>query len=233
MNVSSISKVLRSLGDADIAQHSQRFFKTGKGEYGEGDRFLGIRVPVLRRHIRQFRDVASEDVLELLASSFHEERLFALLLLVDKYQRGTDREQAWIYKHYLANSQYINNWDLVDSSADKIVGARLQQRSRKPLYQLAKSKSLWERRIAVMATFHFIRQNDFNDALAICELLINDEEDLIHKATGWMLREIGKRDMNIEKDFLDRYHKVMPRTMLRYAIERFPGADRRKYLDGR
>ena len=233
MRASSIRKVLRKLGDAEIAQHSQRFFKTGKSEYGEGDRFLGIRVSVLRRHIRQFSDVAPEDVLELLASGFHEERLFALLLLVDKYQRGTDREKAWIYKYYLASSQYINNWDLVDSSADKIVGMHLQQRSRKPLYQLAKSESLWERRIAIMATFHFIRQNDFNDALAICELLINDEEDLVHKATGWMLREIGKRDIEAEKAFLDSHCPAIPRTMLRYAIERFPGADRRKYLDGR
>ena len=233
MRASSIRKVLRKLGDAEIAQHSQRFFKTGKSDYGEGDRFLGIRVSVLRRHIRQFSDVAPEDVLELLASGFHEERLFALLLLVDKYQRGTDREKAWIYKYYLASSQYINNWDLVDSSADKIVGMHLQQRSRKPLYQLAKSESLWERRIAIMATFHFIRQNDFNDALAICELLINDEEDLVHKATGWMLREIGKRDIEAEKAFLDSHCPAIPRTMLRYAIERFPGADRRKYLDGR
>jgi 3-methyladenine DNA glycosylase AlkD len=230
MNARAISKVLKSLGDADIAQHSQRFFKTGKGEYGEGDRSLGIRVPVLRQHIRQYRDVAPEDVLELLASSFHEERLFALLLLVDKYQRGTDREKAWIYKHYLANTRFINNWDLVDSSADKIVGAQLLLRSRKPLYQLAKSKSLWERRIAIMATFHFIRQNDFKDALAICEVLINDEQDLIHKAAGWMLREVGKRDMKAEMEFLDRHYPAMPRTMLRYAIERFEQADRRAYL---
>ena len=232
MRASSISKVLRNLGDADIAQHSQRFFKTGKGEYGEGDCFLGIRVPVLRQRVRQCRDVDAEEVLKLLASKYHEERLFALLLLVDKYQRGADREKAWIYKHYLANSQYINNWDLVDSSADKIVGARLQQRSRKPLYQLAKSKSLWERRIAIMATFHFIRQNDFKDALAICELLINDEQDLIHKAAGWMLREVGKRNMKAEMEFLDRHYPAMPRTMLRYAIERFPQADRRAYLQG-
>ena len=232
MRASSIRKVLRKLGDADIAQHSQRFFKTGKGEYGEGDRFLGIRVPVLRQHIRQYRDVDAEEVLKLLASKYHEERLFALLLLVDKYQRGADREKAWIYKHYLANSQYINNWDLVDSSADKIVGAQLLQRSRKPLYKLARSKSLWQRRIAVMATFYFIRKHDFNDALAICEMLINDEEDLIHKATGWMLREVGKRDLKAEMEFLDRHCPAMPRTMLRYAIERFPQADRRAYLQG-
>jgi len=232
MNARSVSRVLRELGDAATAQHSQRFFKTGKGEYGEGDRFLGIRVPVLRQHVRQYHDVEPGEVLKLLASKFHEERLFALLLLVDKFQRGTDTERSWIYKQYLANTQYINNWDLVDSSADKIVGAYLQQRSRKPLYKLAKSSSLWERRIAIMATFHFIRQEDFTDALAICELLLDDDQDLIHKATGWMLRETGKRNIAAEKDFLDRYYTTMPRTMLRYAIERFPQAERRKYLDG-
>jgi len=232
MNARSISAVLRDLGDAGIAQHSQRFFKTGKGEYGEGDRFLGIRVPVLRQHVRQFHDVAPEEVLKLLASKFHEERLFALLLLVEKYKRGADTERNWIYKQYLANTQYINNWDLVDSSADKLIGAHLQQRSRKPLYRLAKSKSLWERRIAIIATFHFIRRDDFNDALALCELLISDEQDLIHKGTGWMLRETGKRDIGIEKAFLDQHYKVMPRTMLRYAIERFPETDRRAYLEG-
>jgi len=233
MNARSISAVLRDLGDADIAQHSQRFFKTGKGEYGEGDRFLGIRVPVLRQHVRQYRDVSPGEVLKLLASEFHEERLFALLLLVDKFQRGTDSERSWINTQYLANTRYINNWDLVDSSADKIVGAYLQQRSRKPLYKLAKSNSLWERRIAIMATFHFIRQDDFRDALALCELLLGDEQDLIHKAAGWMLRETGKRNITAEKDFLDRFYTTMPRTMLRYAIERFPEAVRRKYLDGR
>ncbi len=233
MNARSISRDLRELGDADVAQHSQRFFKTGKGEYGEGDRFLGIRVPVLRQYVRQYRDVEPAEVLKLLASEFHEQRLFALLLLVDKFQRGSDSERSWIYKQYLANTQYINNWDLVDSSADKIVGAYLQQRSRKPLYKLAKSKSLWERRIAIMATFHFIRQGDFNDTLVLCELLLQDKEDLIHKATGWMLRETGKRDIEAEKLFLDQFYKAMPRTMLRYAIERFPQADRRKYLEGR
>lgn len=233
MNARSISAVLRDLGDADIAQHSQRFFKTGKGEYGEGDRFLGIRVPVLRQHVRHNRDVSPGVVLKLLASEFHEERLFALLLLVDKFKRGTVAERNWIYKNYLANTRYINNWDLVDSSADKIVGAYLQQRSRKPLYKLAKSNSLWERRIAIMATFHFIRQEDFTDALAICELLLDDDQDLIHKAAGWMLRETGKRNITAEKDFLDRFYTIMPRTMLRYAIERFPEVDRRKYLEGR
>jgi len=177
-------------------------------------------------------DVEPEEVLKLLASRYHEQRLFALLLLVDKFRRGTGSERSWIYKEYLANTRYINNWDLVDSSADKIVGAYLEQRSRRPLYKLAKSKSLWERRIAIMSSFHFIRQHDFVDTLALCELLIDDDQDLIHKASGWMLREMGKRDMKAETDFLDRFYTVMPRTMLRYAIERFPEADRRAYLEG-
>jgi 3-methyladenine DNA glycosylase AlkD len=232
MNAGSISRVLHNLGDAAIAEHSQRFFKTAKGEYGEGDRFLGIRVPVLRRHIREFRDVSAEEAFELLASEYHEERLFALLLLIDGFKRGTDADRGWIYKRYLAHTRYINNWDLVDSSADKIVGAYLETRRRKPLYKLTRSKSLWERRIAVMATFHFIRQHDFNDALAICELLIKDEEDLIHKASGWMLREVGKRNIKAEKAFLDRHCRAMPRTMLRYAIERFEQADGQVYLQG-
>lgn len=232
MNARSISRVLQDLADAEIANHSQRFFKTGKGEYGEGDRFLGIRVPTLRRHIRQFRGVAPEELLKLLASKFHEERLFALLLLVGRFRRGTDEEREWIYRQYLANTRYINNWDLVDSSAGKIVGAYLEPRSRRPLYKLAGSESLWERRIAIIATSHFIGRDDFDDALAICERLLKDEEDLIHKATGWMLREIGKRDLEAEKAFLDRYCSMMPRTMLRYAIEHLPPADRAVYLKG-
>ena len=232
MNAAAIRKHLRALGDAEIARHSQGFFKTGKGEYGEGDRFLGIRVPVLRQQVRQFRDIAPEDALQLLASEYHEERLFALLLWIDQFKRGSKTQRRWIYQHYLANTRYINNWDLVDSTADKIVGIWLQQRSRKPLYRLARSRSLWERRIAIMATFHLIRQHDFKDTLALCELLLNDEEDLIHKAAGWMLREIGKRDVTVEMAFLDRHYAVMPRTMLRYAIERLPAAERRAYLTG-
>ena len=230
MNARSISSLLRSLGDKTVAKHSQAFFKTGKGEYGEGDRFLGIRVPVLRRHIGAFRGLEPEEVSKLLPSRYHEERLFALLWLVDRFGRGTDRERTWIYRRYLDSTQYINNWDLVDSSADKIVGAYLEARSRRPLYRLVRSKSLWERRIAVMASFHFIRQNDFDDALALCALLLGDDEDLIHKAAGWMLREIGKRDIEVEKNFLDQHGRAMPRTMLRYAIERFPAAQRRSYL---
>ena len=231
MNAGAISRVLRSHADADIARHAQRFFKTGRGGYGEGDRFLGIRVPVLRQHVRQFRDADLEEVLELLTSPFHEERLMALLLLVDRYGRGSVEERGHIYKEYLGSTRFVNNWDLVDSSADRIVGAWLAHRSRRPLYKLAKSKSPWERRIAIMATFHFIRHNDFDDTLALCVLLLDDDHDLVHKAAGWMLREIGKRDEQREKAFLDRYCAYMPRTMLRYAIERLPQADRRAYLE--
>ena len=232
MDARTISRALRKLGDAALAQHSQRFFKTGKGEYGEGDRFLGIRVPVLRERLKMFRDTPGDEIIRLLASKYHEERLFALLLMVDQFRRGSESERGWIYRQYLANTRYINNWDLVDSSAGKIVGAYLEKRSRKPLYKLARSKSLWERRIAVIATSHFIGRNDFDDTLAICELLLNDDEDLIHKAAGWMLREIGKRDVETEKAFLDRYCAVMPRTMLRYAIERLHQQERRSYLEG-
>jgi len=229
MNAGAISRLLGSLGDENIAQHSQRFFKTGKGGYGEGDRFLGIRVPVLRQHVRLFRAVAAAEASNLNASGYHEERLFALLLLIDKFKRGNDAERVWMHKQYLANTRYINNGDLVDSSADKIVGAYLDLHSRKPLYKLARSESLWGRRIAIMATFQFIRQLDFSDALAISELLINDEAELLHKATGWMLRAIGKRDIEVERAFLDRHCPAMPRTMLRYAIERFEQADRPAY----
>ena len=232
MDARTISRALRKLGDAALAQHSQRFFKTGKGEYGEGDRFLGIRVPVLRERLKMFRDTPGDEIIRLLASKYHEERLFALLLMVDQFRRGSESERGWIYRQYLANTRYINSWDLVDSSAGKIVGAYLEKRSRKPLYKLARSKSLWERRIAVIANSYFIGRNDFDDTLAICELLLNDDEDLIHKAAGWMLREIGKRDVETEKAFLDRYCAVMPRTMLRYAIERLDHEDRRSYLEG-
>lgn len=233
MKAGTVSRALRKLGDAGIAAHSQRFFKTASGEYGEGDRFLGIRVPLLRQHVRQYRELAPEEVLKLLASKYHEERLFALLLLVEQFRRGNENQRSWIYRHYMASTQYINNWDLVDSSADKIVGVYLEQRSRRPLYRLSKSESMWQRRIAIMASFHFIRLHDFADSLALCGLLIGDEQDLVHKACGWMLREIGKRDIEAEKAFLDRYYMRMPRTMLRYAIERFPEAEGLAYLQGR
>jgi len=232
MTAAAISKRLRALADPARAEHAQRYFKTGKGEYGEGDRFLGIRVPVLRAQVKQCGVVALEDIQKLLRSAMHEERLFALLLLVRQFPKGDAEQQAAIYRLYLDNTQYINNWDLVDSSARQIVGSYLETRDRKMLYELARSSSIWERRIAVIATFHFIDKHQFDDALKLAKLLLSDEEDLIHKAVGWLLREIGKCDLDIEKAFLQEHYKNMPRTMLRYAIERFPEQLRKKYPAG-
>lgn len=232
MKAREIHNILVSLGDAAIAGHSQRFFKTGKGEYGEGDIFLGIPVPILRKQVRRYRDISLEETLLLLKSAFHEERLFALLVLVDKFSGGDAEDRTAIYEMYLNNTQYINNWDLVDSSAPYIVGAYLEKRDKKPILRLAGSENLWERRIAILSTFHLIKRRDFGAALEISGMLIQDREDLIHKAVGWMLREIGKRDLPAEKGFLDRHCMEMPRTMLRYAIERFPEKERKRYMEG-
>jgi len=228
-----IIDTLRELGDSDIAAHSQRFFKTGKGEYGEGDIFLGIRIPVIRKCVKEYCEISLEDTLELLKSPYHEARLLALLILVAQYSSAKNTAgQNAVYQAYLEHTQFINNWDLVDTSAAQIVGAHLFSRNRKPLYQLARSKSLWERRISIIATFYFIRRNDFQDTLALAELLLHDKEDLIHKAVGWMLREVGNRDRDTEEGFLKKYYTSMPRTMLRYAIEKLPEKDRLAYLHG-
>jgi 3-methyladenine DNA glycosylase AlkD len=228
-----MSKVLRALGNPDIAEHSQRFFKTGKGEYGEGDKFLGIRVPVLRKHAKQFKAASLKETTKLLKSPYHEERLCALFMLVDRFAKGDPTEKQKIYDLYLKHTPYINSWDLVDSSAHKIVGAYLEAKDKQPIYDMARSHILWERRIAVIATFYLINTGEFDDALAIATTLLNDPEDLIHKAVGWMLREIGNRDVSVEKVFLKKHYKHMPRTMLRYAIEKFPEAQRKKYLQGK
>jgi 3-methyladenine DNA glycosylase AlkD len=228
-----IRKQFRKLGDPAIAEHSQRFFKTGKGEYGEGDKFLGIRVPVIRQWAKTHRTISLEEALAILQSPFHEERHLALLILVARYAAADTRgEQAAIYRAYLNHTDDINNWDLVDCSAEHIVGAYLFPRSRKPLYRLARAKNLWRRRIAMMATFHFIKRGDFADTLMLAEKLLTDKEDLIHKAAGWMLREVGKRELAVEEGFLDRHYRKMPRTMLRYAIEKFPENERQAYLRG-
>jgi len=222
--------LLRELADPGIAEHSQRFFKTAKGQYGEGDIFLGIRVPVLRKQVPKFRAMSLDECLSVLKSKYHEERLFALLLLVDKFKRGTALEQKQIYDAYLAHTDFVNNWDLVDSSAHLIVGEYLSERDKRPLQRLAQSKSLWERRIAIIATFCFIRNGQFDDAFEVAEILLKDEHDLIHKAVGWMLREIGNRDKRSEVKFLQKHYQTMPRTMLRYAIEKFPEPERCRYL---
>lgn len=232
MTANEISRSLRALGSPAYAEQSKRFFKTGPGDYGEGDQFLGIRVPVLRKEVGKFEATEIGENEKLLASAYHEERLFALLLLVRQFSRGSADVQETIYRFYLTNTRFINNWDLVDLSAYQIVGAYLEKRERKVLYQLAQSDNLWERRIAIIATFHFIRKHDFEETLKLAELLIHDPEDLIHKAVGWMLREVGKRNATREKAFLKKHYQRMPRTMLRYAIERFPEAERKHYLNG-
>lgn len=231
--VEEIHSLFRAIADPATAEHSQRFFKTGKGEYGEGDRFHGIRVPVLRKYARESQGISLAEIQQLLASPFHEERLFALLVLVRKFESGDDAVRESIYKLYLDNLKYVNNWDLVDTTAPHIIGRWLEKRGKSLLYRLARSEVLWERRIAILSTFHSIRKNSFDDALAISALLMDDGEDLIHKAVGWMLREIGKRDIDAERAFLNEHYREMPRTMLRYAVERFPEKERKKYLDGK
>ena len=233
MLVEDIKKRLGSFASKEKAKVIQGFFKTGRGEYGEGDIFLGVVVPNIRKVLREFTGTPLDDMIKLLSSPVHEERLLALLMLVQSFTKGDDRFKKLIYDYYLANTRYINNWDLVDLSAPNIVGNYLINKNRKPLYTLAKSGDLWERRIAILSTFAFIKENDHQDTLKITSLLLNDEHDLIHKAVGWMLREVGKRDQPREERYLKLHYKKMPRTMLRYAIERFPEKKRQKYLNGK
>ncbi|NNE36521.1 MAG: DNA alkylation repair protein [Rhodothermales bacterium] len=232
MTSSDLTKALRELANPEIAAHSQRFFKTGKGEYGEGDVFLGIRVPVLRKQATKFKDLSLANLSRSLKSQYNEVRLCTLFILVKQFERGNDAERKKIYDLYLESTEFVNNWDLVDSSAHKIVGPHLVHRDRRILTKLAKSKSLWERRISIMSTLEFIRRGDYADTLAISEILLNDPEDLIHKAVGWMLREVGNKDPQVERRFLATTYDRMPRTMLRYAIEKFPDVERKKYLNG-
>ena len=208
----------------------QNFFKAGKGEYGEGDVFVGLTVPSSREIAKEFVDLDFSDIRKLLDDKVHEKRLIGLLILVERYKESDDAGKRKIYDFYMDNLDGVNNWDLVDLSADKIVGSYLMDKDKKVLYDLVKSSNLWGRRISVIATFWFIKQGKFDDSLNICELLLYDDHDLIHKAVGWMLREIGKRDGEILRSFLGRCYKDMPRTMLRYAIERFDEDERQGYL---
>ena len=231
-SIGAIRTALEELADSGRAAVARSFFKTGPGEYGEGDVFLGIRVPDLRKLAAAHRDITFGDIQDLLKSPVHEERLLALLVLVGRYSRANDGEKKRIFDFYLRHTKHVNNWDLVDLSAPHIVGDFLAERDRTLLYDLAKSKSLWERRIAVIATFHFIRRGDFSHTLEISRMLVSDKEELIHKAVGWMLREVGKKNPRAEETFLRKHYRVMPRTMLRYAIEKFPEAKRQRYLRG-
>ncbi len=227
---SAIRRRLMAHADAASVPVAQRFFKTGPGEYGEGDVFIGVRVPALRAVCRECRGADLDAIYPLLRSGVHEERSLALLMLVDAFTRGDEARKRAIYDAYLAHAAFINNWDLVDASAAQIVGGWLSDRSRTPLRKLAKSSSLWERRIAIIATFHFIRRGEFEETFRIADLLLRDPHDLIHKAVGWMLREVGNRDGAAERRFLDDRYSKMPRTMLRYAIEKFPERERQRYL---
>lgn len=221
---------LHKLKNPKKAKILERFFKTGKGEYGEGDVFLGIIVPEQRNIAKKYKDLSLDNLQELLKSKMHEERLVALLILVQKYQKANKIDKALIVDFYLTNIKYINNWDLVDLSAEKILGEFYLDKEKSNLYKLANSENIWERRIAIMTTFQFIKNNRFDDTLELARRLLKDKHDLIQKATGWMLREIGKRNQIIEEDFLKKHYKTMPRTMLRYAIERFDERKRRFYL---
>ena len=220
------------MADEKKAKGLQRFFKTGKGEYAEGDKFLGVMVPQTRQLVNKYwKEISLAEVKSLLHSQFHEERLLALLILVKKFEKGDEATRGKIFNLYLANTKYINNWDLVDLSAPRIAGAYLVGRDRSILLKLANSRNLWERRIAVLATFWFIAQGESGFALKVAAILVHDEHDLIHKAVGWMLREIGKRCRQAdEEEFLEKHYKIMPRTMLRYAIERFDNKRRYYYL---
>ena len=224
---------MSDLAIPEDAANVTRFFKTGAGEYGAGDQFLGIRVPVLRQLAKRYIALPIEDVWQMLRSPVHEQRMLALFIAILHFDKGTEKERKAIYNYYMRHIVYVNNWDLVDCSAAPIAGRYLLDKSRQPLIKFAKSPMLWERRVSVIATFHFIKHNDYDDTLRIAQILLNDNEDLIHKAVGWMLREIGNRNPVIEEAFLQTHYQKMPRTMLRYAIEKFPKARRQAYLKGK
>lgn len=234
-----IKQELKSLSNPEKAKNLMRFFKTGPGQYGEGDKFLGITVPEQKAVAKKYyKDIPLSEVQNLLNSLIHEERLVALTILVFKFKKATETERTKIYEMYLKNTKNINNWDLVDLSACYIVGPYLENlpgrqagKNRSILYKLAKSDNLWEKRIAVLSTFHFIKNQDNKDFFAIAEILLSDKHDLIHKAVGWMLREVGKKSGEDElKSFLDKHYKTMPRTMLRYSLEKFDEKTRKYYM---
>jgi 3-methyladenine DNA glycosylase AlkD len=233
MGLTELKKELLEVADKEQAVNLQRFFKTGKGEYGEGDIFYGIKVPVQRTIAKKHRDISLPELQKLLNSPVHEERLVSLFILVDQYTKGDDKTKENIYKFYLKNTKKINNWDLVDLSAPKIVGAHLLNNEKEILFKLAKSSNLWEKRISILSTMFFIKNLQFETTFSLAEILLNDKHDLIHKAVGWMLREVGNKNINEEEKFLKKHYKKMPRTMLRYAIEKFPEVKRKAYLKGK
>ncbi len=227
------SDEIRKLANEEIAKHSLRFFKTGKGEYGYSDIFLGVRAPKIRLIAKKHIDISIVDMKILIQSKYHEERFLGLIILVNKYSKTKDKKtKNQLYKIYISSFKYINNWDLVDVTCPHVIGKHLIDKDRSILYKWSKSDDLWTKRIAIVSTFSFIRQNDLEDTFKIAEILLQDKHDLIHKAVGWMLREAGKRDLEKEEIFLKKYYRDMPRTTLRYAIEKFPESKRQKYLRG-
>ena len=229
-----LKKELRKYANAEKATFFPRFFKTGKGEYGEGDQFIGVTVPNVRTVAKQFKNLPLKDIKSLLYSPIHEERLVALLILVDQFQKGNEETRRTIFDFYLSHTKQVNNWDLVDLTAPYIVSKYLLDEPRGILYKLAQSNNLWERRIAIIATYQFIwKAKEYKNTFKIAEILLSDKHDLIQKAVGWMLREVGKRiSQDTEEDFLRKNYHKMGRTALRYAIERFPESLRIKYLKG-
>jgi len=223
---------LLALANPEKARFLAGYFKTGKGQYGEGDQFLGIVVPKVRILAKRFRQLPLTDCRKLLASPYNEERLLALLVLVQHYAKGDAATQNAVFALFLKHRHRVNNWNLVDSAAPFIVGPHLLQRDRTVLYELLASKSLWDRRIAILSTLAFIRNIDFTDTLQLVEKSLTDKQDLMHKACGWMLREVGNRNAAVLEAFLARHHAAMPRTMLRYAIEKFDVDKRRAMLTG-
>ena len=231
MGLIEIQKDLQGVANKEKAKLLQGFFKTGKGQYGEGDIFLGIVVPEQRKTAKKHSDLTLPDIQKLLNSKIHEYRLTALFILIDKYKKAEEKTKKEIFNLYLKNTSNINNWDLIDLSAPNIVGNYLLDKPRDIIYNLANSKSLWEKRISILATFEFIKNKEYKDTLNISKILLNDTHDLIHKSVGWMLREVGKRvSQQKEEEFLKKHYKKMPRTMLRYAIERFEETKRQSYL---
>ncbi len=225
-----VKKELQVHASAEKAKILSKFFKTGNGEYGEGDVFLGITVPEQRKIAKKYKNLELRDIQKLLESKIHEHRLVALLILAGQFQKKEKKQE--IFEFYLKNTKKINNWDLVDLTADKIVGEYLFDKEKTILTKLANSENLWERRIAIMATFHFIKKGEHEWTFKLAEVLLNDKHDLIHKVVGWMLREVGKRiGQDIEEKFLKKHYRKMPRTMLRYAIERFDERKREFFLN--
>jgi len=235
MTAEDVKRALREVSDPEKAKNNAWFFKSGPGEYGEGDKFIGATVPNQRKVAKKFKELPLNEITKLIRSPVHEHRLTGVFILVGRFGSSvSEGERQEIYETYmdLLNDGHVNNWDIVDSSAHQIIGGWLEDKNRGVLVELAGSGKLWNQRVAIMATYSFIKQEDFTDTLLICELLLDHPHDLIHKAVGWMLREIGNRDRAVAEGFLARHYKYMPRTMLRYAIEKFPSELRQAYLSG-